>query len=229
MLKEIIDRYYLDREKDKDRTHFYITDAGKCPRSVFFKFKNAPKKALDPNILRIFDHGDHIHQLIMRALFGAQDIEVVCSEIDIPPQKIISGRADAIISDRKRHYVLDIKSSNGFAFKGLKEPKPENVYQIQLYLHYFGISKGILLYVNKNNQDLREFVVDYDPNMAKTLLASLEALQRKIKAGLIPARLANYPKDRQCRYCQFREICSIADEGEMKWEEFKKKFESSGD
>ena len=66
MLKEIIDKFYLDREKDKAQSHFYVTDAGKCPRALFFKFKNAPKKEMEANILRLFDHGDYIHKLIMK-------------------------------------------------------------------------------------------------------------------------------------------------------------------
>ena len=41
MLKELINQYYLDRQKDREQHHFYITDAGKCPRATFFKFKKA--------------------------------------------------------------------------------------------------------------------------------------------------------------------------------------------
>jgi hypothetical protein len=36
MLKELIDQFYLDKQRDKEQTHFYITDAGKCTRAVFF-------------------------------------------------------------------------------------------------------------------------------------------------------------------------------------------------
>src|SRR3990167_275304 len=162
MLKEIIDKFYLDKQRDREQRHFYITDAGKCGRSIFFKFKNAPREAMEPRILRLFDHGDHIHQLIMRSLLSTRDIHVVASEVDIPPQEIISGRADAILSDGKNLYVLDIKSMNSMVFRSLEIPKEENVYQIQLYLHYFKIPKGILLYVNKDNQELKEFIVNYN-------------------------------------------------------------------
>jgi len=150
MLKEIIDKFYLDRQKDKQQHHFYITDAGKCPRQVFFKFKNVPKREMEAHILRLFDHGDSMHKLIMRPLLSTREIHVVASEIDIPPQELISGRADAILSDGRQLYVLDIKSMNSMIFERLVEPKPENVDQIQLYLHYFRIPKGILLYVDKD-------------------------------------------------------------------------------
>lgn len=220
-LSELIDKYYLDRQRDRAQHHFYITDAGRCPRSIFFKFKNAPRKDMEARILRLFDHGDSIHQLIMKPLFGVREVHVVAAEVNIPPQELISGRADAIISFGKELYVLDIKSMNGMVFRNLNAAKEENIDQIQLYLHYFKVPKGILLYVNKDNQELKEFVFTYDKPRALRLLKSLEALQKEIDTDIIPKRIDGYPQDWQCKYCQFKALCDMVDGGQMKWEEFK--------
>jgi len=225
MLKELIDQFYLDKQKDKGQHHFYITDAGKCARAIFFKFKNVPRKEIEANILRLFDHGDHIHQLIMKPLLSVREIHVVASEVNIPPQELVSGRADAIISTGKDMYVLDIKSMNSMIFRSLTEPKEENIDQLQLYLHYFKIPKGILLYVNKDNQELKEFVIVYDKKRALDLLASLKDLKDKIDSQIIPPRLSDYPENWQCRYCQFKEVCGMTNGGEVKWEEFKKRVQ----
>jgi CRISPR/Cas system-associated exonuclease Cas4 (RecB family) len=229
MLKEIIDKYYLDREKDKDKKRtqrqFYISQAGKCSRQIFFKFKNVPEKELEPHVLRLFDHGDHMHQLIMSALTSTRDIHLVASEIKIPPQELVSGRADAIVSDGKDLYVLDIKSMNSMIFKTLTEPKEENIKQIQLYLYYFKIPKGILLYVNKDNLELKEFIIDYNPIEAEELVENLNFLKKQIDSNTIPSRIPDYPEDWQCRYCQFREVCDLGDSDEMKWEDFKTKIQ----
>ena len=224
MLRELIDKFYLSREKDKEQHHFYITDAGKCPRAVFFKFKKAPREAMEAKILRMFDHGDYIHQLIMKPLFGIREINVVASEINIPPQELISGRADAILSNGKELYILDIKSMNSLVFKNLAEAKEENVDQIQLYLHYFKVPKGILLYVNKDTQELKEFEISYNATRALALLNNLSALKTKIDSNIIPDRILGYPDDWQCRYCQFKEICITTGVGEVKWEQFKAKI-----
>ena len=228
MLKELIDQFYLDRQRDREQHHFYITDAGKCGRSLFFKFKNAPRKGMEASVLRLFDHGDHMHQLIMKPLLSTRDIHVVASEVNIPPQEIVSGRSDAIISDGKNLYVVDIKSMNSMIFAKLQEPKAENLDQLQLYLHYFKIPKGILLYVNKNSLELKEFLVNYDPRRAQSLIASLGEIKKKIDLDLMPDRLPGYPEGWQCTYCQFREICSMAGSGEVKWNDFKSKIESLG-
>ena len=225
MLKEFIDKFYLDRQKDREQHHFYVTDAGRCGRAVFFKFKNAPREDMEARVLRMFDHGDHIHQLIMKPLLSIRDIHVVASEVNIPPQELITGRADAIISNGKDLYVLDIKSMNSMVFKNLAEPKEENIDQIQLYLHYFKIPRGILLYVNKDTQELKEFQVNYDQRRALSLLDQLNELKNKIDSNVIPDQLPDYPDNWQCQYCSFKEICAMANQGEIKWEEFRKKIE----
>lgn len=226
MLKELIDQFYLEKEKSREReqTKFYITDAGKCARAVFFKIKKAPREAMEARILRMFDHGDYIHRLILNTLFSLGLVR--SSEISIPPQGIISGRADAILTFGPDLYVLDIKSMNSFIFKNLNSPKEENLDQLQLYLHFFQIQKGLLLYVNKDTQALKEFIVDYDQKRSESLLADLEVLKTKIDSNLLPQRLADYPSHKECQFCQFKEICGQAGKAELSWESFKAKLGS---
>lgn len=112
-------------------------------------------------------------------------------------------------------------------FDKMGEPKEENIDQIQLYLHFFKIPKGILLYVNKNSLELKEFIIEYDRSRALNLLKTLENIKGKIDKNIIPERLADYPNSWQCKYCQFKEICDTAEGGEMNWNEFKKKIEKA--
>lgn len=224
MLKELIDKFYLDKEKDKQQDHFYITDAGKCPRAIFFKFKNAPRTKIAPEVLRMFDHGDYIQMQILNSLFSLGIVRA--AEVKIPPHELISGRADAIVTLNNELYVVDFKSMNSLVFRNLQEPKEENVNQLQLYLHFFKIPKGILLYINKDTLELKEFLIEYNPVLAQKLLAQLAELKEKIDANIIPARLPTWPEDWQCQYCQFKEICKMAGEKELKWEDFKEKIEA---
>ena len=184
MLKEIIDQFCREQEHDRKQTRFYVTDAGKCHRFIFFKFKQAPHPALEPRILRLFDHGNYIHRLVMNALKAQGVLEG--EEVNIPPQDLIAGRADALLKIRGERYILDVKSINGNGFKALKEPKKDHVYQVQLYLHFFEIVKGILLYVNKDNQELKEFFIDYDQKLCLSLLNDLSVLQKDRVAQAVP-------------------------------------------
>lgn len=227
MLKEIIDKFYLDKEKLRaTQTSFYISEAGKCARGIFLKFKNAPRKDLEANMLRLFDHGEHMHRLIMKPLLSTRDIHVVASEVDIPPQEIVRGRADAVLSDGKELFVLDIKSMNSMVFRKLQEPKEENVQQVQLYLHFFKIKKGMLLYVDKDRLELKEFIVDYDPTVAEALLADLSKLKGQIEKNIVPPRIETYPTNWQCQYCQYKEVCRLTNGEEMSWEQLKERIKT---
>jgi len=224
MLRELIDKFYLDRQKDREQHHFYITDAGKCGRAIFFKFKNVPRKKMEARVLRMFDHGDYIQMQILSILLSLGIVRA--SEVNIPPQELVSGRADAICTLGNELYVVDFKSMNSMVFKNLQEAKAENVNQLQLYLHFFKIPKGILLYVNKDTLELKEFLINYNPTLAQALLKDLAILKSKLNANIIPQRLPEYPENWQCQYCQFKEICSMAGGGEMNWDDFKKKIET---
>jgi len=224
MLKELIDQFYLDNQKNREQIHFYITDAGKCPRAVFFKFKNAPKEPIEARLLRIFEHGESIHRNIFNILYR---LRIGCTtEIPIPSQEIVSGRADAILCINNENYVLDIKSINSMLFRKLDQPKEENVYQVQLYMHFFGIKKGILLYVDKDQQNLKEFFLEYDEQLCKGLMDKFYALKGQIEVDTLPAKLEDYPRNWQCTYCQFKDICKLAKEDELKWGDLKKKIET---
>jgi len=229
MLKQLIDKFYLDREKDKEdreRIHFYISESGKCPRAIFFRFKRAPKKEFEAEKLRVFEFGNHIQQIILRPLFSKGLVRT--TEISIPPQKLISGRADIIISDEKGNpYVVEVKSISGkMNFEKMEKPMIEHYEQLQLYLHYFKIPKGIILYVNKDTQELKEFIYNYDSELVKNLIARFEKLKLKIESNIVPSRISSYPTNWQCKNCEYKEICEIITANEINWDDFKKKIES---
>lgn len=223
MIKELIEKYYQDKIGEKDRVRFYISDAGKCYRQIFFKFKKAPRAEMEPRILRIFDHGDYVHLRLMRTLFSLGI--VVASEVDIPPTADIGGRADAIVRLNNELYLVDFKSINSAILDGLVEPKEEHILQVQLYLHFFNIKKGVLLYEGKDSLEFKEFLVEYNKELAQKILQDFQRLKVNTEKGIIPQRLSDYPKNWQCRYCQFREICDMAGPDNIDWSQFKKKIQ----
>lgn len=218
MLKELIEKYYQEQRDEREQVKFYISDAGKCPRQIFFKFKKAPKEEMDPRILRIFERGDMIHEKLVRTLRSLGVLE--CAEIPVRPNEDISGRADAIVKIEGETYLVDFKSINSYALKNMKEPKEEHVLQVQLYLHFFKLEKGILLYEGKDDSNLVEFFIDYNKEMAEKAVADFDRLKLNIEQNLIPKQLADYPDNWQCSYCQFREICEITGPGNVAWNHF---------
>jgi CRISPR/Cas system-associated exonuclease Cas4 (RecB family) len=224
MLKEIIDKYYQDKRKEREKKRFYISDAGKCPRQIFFKFKKAPQKEMEPRILRIFDQGNYIHLRLMRDLFSLG--VVVASEIDIPPTEDVGGRADAIIRINNELFLVDFKSINSMILKNMEKPKDDHILQVQLYLHFFNLKNGILLYEGKDNSQIKEFPVKYEKKIAKKILEDFARLKINVGKNLIPKQMPDYPDNWQCQYCQFKELCSMTGAGNIDWGKFKEKIEA---
>ncbi|MFH0987523.1 MAG: PD-(D/E)XK nuclease family protein [Patescibacteria group bacterium] len=221
MLNELIDKYYQNRRKDKAQQHFYVSDGGKCQRAVYFSMKGYPKKEKEARVLRIFDTGDLTHQRLMRALFGIPEIRVIASEIDMPIQDLFHGREDAIISLNNKLYIVDFKSISDYKFKKLDAPEIPHQRQLQLYMHYFKVPQGIVLYENKNTQDLKEFELKYDYKLCKKIISEFENLRDQyIEQDIIPPIPLVLKKQRdesksngkkfpwECEYCDFREECN---------------------
>jgi len=203
VLKEKIDDFYTSKQKDRDKEHFYITDAGKCPRSIYFQFKKIPKKPMDGRVLRIMENGDHTHLRITSTLFALGLVKA--TEVDIPNKELVHGRADVIINLDGEPAVVEIKSINSMAFSKLEAPDPDHYKQIQMYLYFFKIKKGVVLYENKNTQDLKEFIVEYDENTVKDVLEKFHILMEQIKSNIVPS--INGVDTWKCGYCPYADEC----------------------
>jgi len=66
----------------------------------------------------------------------------------------------------------------------LDNPSEEYINQLQLYLHFFKIKKGVILYVNKDTQALKEFFLDYDAAKCNWLLDDLKEIKKEIERRL---------------------------------------------
>jgi len=204
-IKQKIDEFFVFNERDnKAQKKFYITDTGKCPRAIFFSFKGYKKSPLDPRMSRIFQKGNRFHQDLFQLLYTIPSIKVIATELHIPEHPYITGRADALLNVDGENYVMDIKSMNSFIFKKMENPQPENVQQVQLYLHFFNIQKGILFYIDKDRQEIKEYVVSYDPLMVHFLLQNFKKLKDLIDKNEVPPKIT---KNWQCDYCRFQEKC----------------------
>jgi len=204
MLKELINQYYADKAQNKQQDHFYISDAGKCPRQIYFKFKDYPREEPDGRAMRIFDYGDYTHLRLSSVLTSMGIVRGL--EVDIPPQEDVSGRADAIVGIDNELYVVDFKTISHFGFSKLAEPKSDNVKQLELYMHYFDIDKGILLYEDKNNQAIKEFVLRYDKNIVQGVLNKFDRLKEYIEKEEVPP-IPEDIEDWRCKYCDFKSAC----------------------
>ncbi len=140
-------------------------------------------------------------------------------------ETLLGGHVDAILDlgciypdmtdkpDAERNIVVDFKSMNMFEFKKLKAPTKEHIVQMQLYLYLSGVKEGRFLYENKNDQDVKEFIVPRDQNFidenvkkAKLLKYIVEHTNSSGQRAL-PKRGYDSRGNFNCLNCKFRGDC----------------------
>lgn len=99
----------------------------------------------------------------------------------------INGRCDGILVIDGEEHLMDVKSianrtpkspEQTFCFEDLetKGPKHDHIVQLNLYMWISGIHRGHLLYVAKNNHQIKTFAIPYDYSILKPYLDNIKRL-----------------------------------------------------
>lgn len=106
---------------------------------------------------------------------------------------LIRGRCDGILDIENDQHVMDIKSIANrttktpiqqFCFEDLADqgPKHAHIVQLTLYMWMLQITRGHLLYVAKNDHQIKTFAIPYDENIIKPYLSEIEEIIAKAQA-----------------------------------------------
>jgi CRISPR/Cas system-associated exonuclease Cas4 (RecB family) len=189
-------------ESKKDRSYFYMSEAGKCKKAIYYSFKNSNRKSFDAKTKRILENGDYVHMRYQK-LFAEMGI-LIGAELELN-NDLIHGRADALITDGEKNYIIDIKSCSQWTYNTLTEAKPDDKIQLMMYLYFFNIPDGYLLYENKDNQMIKLFAIKLDTKLIEGILSDLKKLKENIDSGVEPECV--YDKDK-CKYCDYKDKCN---------------------
>ena len=135
-----------------------------CDRYVWLCYHGRMvDQPLSAKLARIFQNGNFLEDRVghwLTELNILLDREVSVKQ-EIPP---ISGRIDFLINHYKYGtHPIELKSINTAGFGKLQKPKVEHQIQIQMYLNMGGYDVGTVLYENKNDQNIKAFLVEKDP------------------------------------------------------------------
>ena len=140
-------------------------------------YKQAQGEQEPINLKRIFEEGNAIHEkwqrLFIRGGLGvAEDMDFTkrYEEYDV------TYTPDAIITIDGVKYVVEIKSVNTYQFMKMTN-HPTAHKQVNMYMHFSGIHKGIILCDDKNTQNFKVFPVTYSPDVVAPYIERLEAVQ----------------------------------------------------
>lgn len=190
-----------------------------CIRSQVLSllYKQNQGEQLQPSLLRIFEQGNAIHEkwqrLFIRAGYGkATDMDY--SQFN--KHYAMSFTPDAIISIPEvfdgDKIIVEIKSVNTFQFQKM-DKHPSAWKQAQWYMHNTGLKHGIVLSEDKNTQDFKIEVYEYDSQLVAPFVERAESIiyyyNRVITEHKMVARSkgANSPDCKKCKECPLRDAC----------------------
>jgi CRISPR/Cas system-associated exonuclease Cas4 (RecB family) len=104
--------------------------------------------------------------------------------------------------------IVELKSISDSGFKYLDRAgaKEAHKMQLMLYMHVMGIKQGLILYENKNTQEMKEFFIGYDAELSERIIEKVRAANSHVNAGTLPEK-EYQASDFECRYCDYKDIC----------------------
>lgn len=151
---------------------------------------------------------------------------------------MISGHSDGVVCDADGDRMIEIKTVGistlrfeAFAlfnryqteqltpeelWFSIKRPFGTHIRQGQIYLHLaqkrypeLSINEIVFIYEWKPTQDVKEFVVQYNPDSISKILDTARIVSESVEAGEPPARppWAESPEEKVCKSCEYRTVC----------------------
>lgn len=185
-----------------------------CLRSQVLSllYKQLQGEQIDVKLRRIFEEGNAIHEkwqrLFIRAGYGkARDMDRSRFNYEYE----VSYTPDGIVTIPEfydEQMVLEIKSVNTYQFKNMTS-HPSGQKQMQFYMYLTGLKKGFVLAEDKNTQDFKVFIEDYDPSKVSEFTERLELIQYHKNRALELGKMVKRPADATSPVCKRCAECAM--------------------
>ena len=211
-------------------SNMLVGDKDFCPRALVLSlvYRQTQGSEVNPGLKRIFEEGNAVHEkwqrLFIRGGYGkARDMDRTrfCEEY------MMSYSPDAIVTIPEFYdgkMVCEIKSVNTYQFKKMTR-HPSAWKQCQWYMHLTGVRKGFVLSEDKNTQEFRVEVYDYDPEKVAPFIGRAEEVMYHYDRLVDDHKMvkrpdkASDPNCRLCDHCVMRDACWNMGIGRQKLED----------
>ena len=173
--------------------------SGSCHRAQIFQYLGIPQPGvIDEQLQQIYNDGHWRHLRLQAQIAEAGIIPLEGLEYPLSwPAMRSMGTADGngIVPDdhpnpawRGKLYGLELKGAHEYVARWMNEPSK---YMQQLYRYFLsgGFDLFVVLVENKNTQELKEWVIEPDPELLDQQLDELTTLNRHVDDQTLPERL----------------------------------------
>lgn len=195
---------------------FIVSEKEFCVREqvLALMYRQLQGEQLNVGLMRIFEEGNAIHEkwqrLFIRGGFSkAKDLDFTRYN----EKYHISFTPDIICEiDGFGKMVGEIKSVNTFQFKKISE-HPSGKKQLQWYMYLTGIHKGFTLMDDKNSQEFKVKIYDYDPSKVEEYIDRAEDVMLRYDRLLKDKKMVKRPSHctspdcKRCEGCAMKDAC----------------------
>lgn len=173
-----------------------------------------------------FLHGWEIHRKWQRLFKHYGSVVMTNGEYELDlthydETRNIFFSPDAILEFFGQQYVVEIKGINHDAYQSLtdsltvamrvNETVHKAVVQANLYCHLLDLKRAIILVENKNNQDFKVWITEYDKSLANPYTDRAYAVKGHVSLARngkpLPARVCQSLEDSRAKKCPLRDVC----------------------
>lgn len=179
-------------------------------------YRQLQGEQINVGLMRIFEQGNAIHEkwqrMFIRAGYSkANDLDV--TQFD---KKFKISFTPDIICEIPEFYdgkmIGEIKSVNTFQFQHMTR-HPSAWKQCQWYMYLTGIHKGFVLSEDKNTQEFKLEVYDFDQSIVDPFIDRAEEIKYYYKRVMTEHKMVKRPTDakkpdcKRCQSCPMRNAC----------------------
>lgn len=228
---ELSTRYeeYLEKKVEPPRRGgVHASEISKCQRRLVYSLRPGPRpqRKISKTWRRRFQMGHAIHDMLQKSFHQwARDSGYLIQFLDEVPiephlQELagrlnINSNTDGIFSIRDPgthreigRVLLEIKSKSAEEYRKLKEPEPDHVEQVTLYMACLRVPFAWLLYLDKGTMAYTpsnhpNFLLEFDPKLWAELEDRIQVATAMAEDGVTPDRTEGI----HCEFCPWSSEC----------------------
>lgn len=191
-----------------------VSDSKFCLRKQILSlvYKQLQGEQIPVNLKRIFEEGNAVHEKWQRLFIrGGYSYPSQLDVTQFNDEYKISFTPDIICKIPKFYkgkMVGELKSVNTFQFKKMAR-HPSAWKQLQWYMYLTGIHKGFVLSEDKNTQEFKIEVYDFDPSIVSPFIDRAERIKEGYSNLINYHKIVKRPSDASSPDCKRCEKCSL--------------------
>ena len=192
-----------------------------CLYKIYLDMTGAPSvEHVEPRLRLTFDLGKALHEMFQeygrKGAWGphyTKEIEISPEFQEVAATLMLEGHADAdnilVVDDIPGAPIFEVgivheyKSMKQELFTKLTRPKPEHKQQAMIYAMALNRPVVAYLYFNKNDSNLIDFPVEFDPGIWGVMEGKAKVLKDHYDRKQPPPAAVGY----QCRDCKYKSTC----------------------